>query len=88
MAEKVKKISPFQGMMDNIPVPAKKDEHTHNDVHTHTHTPVVKRTKDRRVQLLTYGELIDQMDAYGNQHGMSRAEVFEAAISEYLKNNT
>lgn len=59
-----------------------KTTHTHDD--THTHQPRVKETKDRRVQLLTYRSLVDRMDAYGAAHQMSRAEVFELAISEFL----
>lgn len=58
------------------------DTHTHN--HTPTHTPKVKETKDRRVQLLTYGTLVDRMDAYAKHNGMSRAEVFELAVKEFL----
>lgn len=46
--------------------------------------PVVKEIKDRRVQLLTYGSLIDRMDAYAAKTGQSRAEVFEAAVGAYL----
>jgi hypothetical protein len=59
------------------------DTHTHN--HTPTHTPKVKKTKDRRVQLLTYGTLVDRMDDYAALNGLSRAEVFEQAVSEFLE---
>jgi hypothetical protein len=55
------------------------------DVHTHTHTPKIKETKDRRVQLLTYGTLVDRMDTYAKMNGLSRAEVFEMAVSEFLE---
>lgn len=70
--------------------PTQNDVHTHadDDVYTHTptHTPApkVKETKDRRVQLLTYGTLVDRMDAYAKLNGLSRAEVFELAVKEFL----
>lgn len=58
------------------------DTHTHN--HTPTHIPKIKETKDRRVQLLTYGTLVDRMDTYAKMNGLSRAEVFEQAVAEFL----
>lgn len=76
MAKNVKKDSPVTGVMDGI-IPS---THTHDDVYTHK----VKETKDRRIQILTYGKLVDEMDAYGKLHGMSRAEVFEAAVRDLL----
>lgn len=60
------------------------DVHTHTHNHAPTHTPKVKETKDRRVQLLTYGTLVDRMDAYAKHNGLSRAEVFEMAVKEFL----
>jgi hypothetical protein len=59
----------------------------HNPTHTHddTQSRVVKETKTRRVQLLTYDSLINKMDAYGKIHGLSRAEVFEVAIKTFLE---
>jgi hypothetical protein len=66
--------------------PTQDDVHTYTDgdVYTHTPTPKVKETKDRRVQLLTYGTLVDRMDAYAKLNGLSRAEVFELAVKEFL----
>lgn len=61
------------------------DKSTHAHTHEHTHTQP-KETKRRRVQLLTYDSLVDRMDAYGAAHQMSRAEVFELAVSEFLDN--
>ena len=66
--------------------PSVDDTHTHN--HTPTHMPKVKEIKDRRVQLLTYGTLVDRMDAYGRLNGLSRAEVFEQAVDEFLARHT
>lgn len=60
------------------------DKHTHTDTHTYTQP---KETKTRRVQLLTYPRLVDRMDDYGATHQMSRAEVFELAISKFLDEN-
>lgn len=59
---------------------------THETTHTHEHTqlPKVKETKNRRVQLLTYGSIVDRMDNYAKLYGLSRAEVFEQAVTEYL----
>ena len=64
------------------------DTHTHNHTPTPTHIPKVKETKDRRVQLLTYGSLVDRMDTYAKMNGLSRAEVFEQAVSEFLDRNS
>lgn len=61
------------------------DVHTHTHNHTPTHIPKVKETKDRRVQLLTYRSLVDRMDAYAEINGLSRAEVFELAVREFLE---
>lgn len=63
------------------------DKATHTHEHTHTHQSKVKETKTRRVQLLTYPSLVDRMDAYGATHQMSRAEVFELAVSKFLDDN-
>lgn len=67
------------------------EEQTAADTHTHNHThvydapePEARERKDRRVQLLTYGSLVDRMDAYAKRRGVSRAEVFEAAVTAYL----
>lgn len=65
----------------------RESEHTHTDTDTHTHNDVYDakpETKSRRVQLLTYGSLVDRMDAYGKKMHLSRAEVFEVAVREYL----
>lgn len=80
MAKNIKGKPKF-GIMDNIPVPADTHEHTH----THTPEVIVKPVKDRRIQILTYGDLIQQMDSYAKSNGMSRAEVFELAVKEFLE---
>lgn len=43
-----------------------------------------KELKSKRIQILTYESLIDRMDAYADRQGMSRAEVFEAAVAAFL----
>ena len=76
------------------------DEHahtpTHNDVstdthaHTHKHDDVVKKktTKNKRIQILTYSSLVRRMDSYAKRNALSRAEVFEKAVTEFLERNT
>ena len=61
--------------------------HTHKYTHDDTHTQelVAKKRKTRRVQLLTFDDLVDSMDAYAKELGVSRAEVFEAGMTKYLK---
>lgn len=82
MAKGVNKQSKF-GILENIPVPT--DEHTHNDTHTDVQPEVkIKETKTKRIQILTYDNLVRRMDTYGKRNGMSRAEVFEAAVTEFL----
>lgn len=86
MAKNVSKTSLWDGLepkKDESLNTTDVDVYKSNDTHTHK----IKEIKDRRVQLLTYGNLIDRMDKYGKQHGMSRAEVFEVAISEFLDRN-
>ncbi len=87
MAKSVGKTSIWDGLAQE-----KKETHNHTHTQTHTHTPThkqkIKETKERRVQLLTYASLVDRMDAYGESHGLSRAEVFEKAVSEFLERNT
>lgn len=85
MAKSVKKQSKF-GVVDNITVPTDTHEHTH----THEHEDVyeqevkVKPIKDKRIQILTYSNLVRRMDNYAKRNGLSRAEVFEKAITEFL----
>lgn len=72
------------------------DVSTHKDTHTHTHddtdvyeqTTVKKTTKNKRIQILTYSALVRKMDNYAKRNGLSRAEVFEKAVSEFLERNT
>lgn len=45
---------------------------------------VIRERKKRRVQLLTYDTLIDRMDLCAKNRGLSRAELFEKVMSEYL----
>lgn len=72
--------------------PEEKETPAHNDVsthtHNHTHTPKVRERKTARIQILTYPTIIEKLDAYARNHGLSRAEAFEQAVTEFLKNNT
>lgn len=82
MASNVGKSKLWSGLGSDKPT----DTHTHTHTDTHTHLEP-KETKTRRVQLLTYPSLVDRMDAYGAAHQMSRAEVFEKAVSYFLDEN-
>lgn len=87
MAKGVKKTDLFTGLE-----PEEKEVPTHDDVHTHKHehtpTPKVRERKTFRAQILTYPSLIEKLDSYARQHGLSRAEAFELAVSEFLERNT
>lgn len=74
LEEKFKKFGNKPGGQDD----------THNHTHNDTQEPEARERKDRRVQLLTYGSLVDRMDAYAKRRGVSRAEVFEAAVTDFL----
>lgn len=56
--------------------------------HTHTHNDSYetkrRERKNKRVQILTYESLVERLDEYCSKNDISRAEVFEAAITEYL----
>ena len=71
---------------------ADKYEHEHKDDPTHaqehTHTPKIRERKTFRAQILTYPSLIEKLDRYAQMHGLSRAEAFERAVSEFLDKNT
>lgn len=87
MAKGINKQSKF-GILQNIPAPADEHTHTHDDSDVYAPSEVkVKETKTKRIQILTYSNLVRRMDAYGKRNGMSRAEVFEAAVTEFLDNN-
>lgn len=88
MAKFAKKESKF-GIMDNIPVPTDEHTHTHtdNDSDVYVSEVKVKETKTKRIQILTYSNLVRRMDAYGKRNGLSRAEVFEKAVTEFLERN-
>lgn len=90
MAKSVKKTNLWDGLE-----PEEKDVSTHTDVDTHTHThnhieepAKVKTTKNKRIQILTYSNLVRRMDAYAKRNALSRAEVFEQAVTEFLDKNT
>ena len=88
MAKFAKKESKF-GILDNIPVPGDEHTHTHTDDDNDVYVPEVKvkETKTKRIQILTYSNLVRRMDAYGKRNGLSRAEVFEKAVTEFLERN-
>jgi hypothetical protein len=87
MAKFVQQSGMFDGL---IPEPKNTPTHdyTHNHDDTHTHTPKVRERKTSRLQILTYESLTKRMDEYAKLQGLSRAEVFEMAVNEFLERNT
>ena len=92
MAKSVKKTNLWDGLE-----PEEKDVSTHTDVDTHTHKhnhgqdeepAKVKTTKNKRIQILTYSNLVRRMDSYAKRNALSRAEVFELAVTEFLDRNS
>lgn len=81
MAKGVSKKPGFSSLMDDL-TPAS----THTHAHTHEDEYVQpKAIKDRRVHLLLQSAFVDRMDAEAKRRGMSRAELIEAAVTQYLK---
>ena len=48
------------------------------------HEPVAREKKERRVQWLTYDKLVQRIDAYAKERGVSRADVLEAGMDKFL----
>ena len=48
------------------------------------HEPVAKAKKQCRVQWLTYDSLVQRIDAYAKERGVSRAAVLEAGMEKFL----
>ena len=46
--------------------------------------PIGKGTKTRKVFMLTYEDLINRVDAYAEDRGVSRTFVIEAAVEAFL----
>lgn len=90
MAKGVTKKNLFDGLDPQEPknVHNHDDVYVYNDVHTHDDVVTKKTTKNKRIQILTYSNLVRRMDAYAKRKGLSRAEVFEMAVSEFLDKNT
>ena len=63
------------------------NEHTHVHEHVHNAKPSVKERKTFRAHILTYPSLIARLDKYAEAHGLSRAEVFEMAVTDFLDKN-
>ena len=57
-------------------------EHTHT--HVYAHEPVARVKKERRVQWLTYDSLVQRIDAYAKERGVSRADVLEVGMEKFL----
>lgn len=88
MAKGVKKTGLWDGLEpEEKEVTVHTDTHTHNDSDVYVSEVKVKETKTKRIQILTYSNLVRRMDAYGKRNGLSRAEVFEKAVTEFLERN-
>ena len=59
-------------------------EYVHEHTYTHVHEPVARIKKERRVQWLTYDSLVQRIDAYAKERGVSRADVLEAGMEKFL----
>jgi hypothetical protein len=81
--DRLKKVTNTSG---NVHDDTHKPTHTHN--HKHTPTPKVRERKTFRAQILTYPSLIERLDEYARLNGLSRAEAFEKAVSDFLERNT
>ena len=46
--------------------------------------PERRERKEKRIQILTKASLVKEMDDYAARKGVSRAVVFETAVSQYL----
>lgn len=86
MAKSVGKTSIWDGL--DPEVKTGDDTHTHKHTHDDNDVTVKKTTKNKRIQILTYSALVRRMDNYAKRNGLSRAEVFEKAVSEFLERNT
>ena len=90
MAKGVKKTGLWDGLEpEGKETPTHTDTHTHTDIDSDVYESEIKfkETKTKRIQILTYSNLVRRMDAYAKRNGLSRAEVFEKAVSEFLDNN-
>lgn len=94
MAKGIKKTGLWDGLDPNdndvVPGDTHNDADVDVDTHTHEHGDVVMRktTKNKRIQILTYSALVRRMDSYAKRNALSRAEVFERAVTEFLERNT
>lgn len=88
MAKNVKRESKFAGLMEDLTTsaPETKDVYTNTQADVCDDTPTVKRErKTKRIQVLTYESLVDKVDAYAARQDMSRAEVIEIALRNFLQ---
>lgn len=88
MAKSVGKTSIWDGLDPEEKKDVDTHTHKHDDTDVYVQTTVKKTTKNKRIQILTYSALVRKMDTYAKRNGLSRAEVFEKAVSEFLERNT
>ena len=85
MAKNVQRESKFPGLYDDLK-PTHTYTHTHND--THEYTPVKRERRTRRVQMLMKESLVDALDAYAAKYDISRTEIIQGLVEEFLKKNS
>ena len=81
-SEPVQETAPVQKpkKREQRPVEAPKPER----IEILLHEPVARVKKERRVQWLTYDKLVQRIDAYAKERGVSRADVLEAGMEKFL----
>lgn len=90
MGKKVKRTKPnFGGMVDDTLTTTEQTGSVDNYEHEHKHedAQVKRERKTKNLNILTYPSMAARLDAYAKNHDMSRAEVFEVAITKYLNEN-
>ena len=89
MAKNAKKKPTF-GVMDNLSTPVYTHTHADTDADVYedasTHEPTQKRErKTRRVQLLLTESAVNNLDAFAKDHDLSRNEIIQGLIEDFLK---
>ena len=80
--EPVQETAPAQKPKKREPKPAVAP--TPERIEMMLHEPVARVKKERRVQWLTYDKLVQRIDAYAKERGVSRADVLEAGMEKFL----
>lgn len=82
MGKYSEKVNPLASLMPKKEEPEHKHEHVHKPVQTQR----VKEIKSHRLQVLMKPSTMAELDEYVNSYGVSRAEIIQGLIEEYLEN--